>query len=203
MKNIAAPFAGKSDCWEWPLSRNVKSGYGQLSAYIDGKHRLFTAHALSYRVFVGDTAGLFVCHHCDNRGCFNPDHLFIGSAMDNALDAILKGRKRGGNAQRGDQHWARRKPELIRRGDDHPSKRRNPYAPRGSDNKNAKLTEAAVMDIRSFKGPSIRLAEKYKVSNSTICHIRNGKGWAHVPSPIQQPGNVSHVRCVVDGQEDA
>ena len=34
---------------------------------------------------------LFICHTCDNPGCINSKHLFIGSAKDNAKDMVKKG----------------------------------------------------------------------------------------------------------------
>ena len=36
--------------------------------------------------------GMFVLHRCDNPGCCNPNHLFLGSQRINVEDMITKGR---------------------------------------------------------------------------------------------------------------
>lgn len=82
-------------CWEWTGYGNNK-GYGLL--FIGGKGgRYLTTHRVSWELHNGPIpSGLCVLHHCDNRRCVRPDHLFLGTFKDNTQDMMTKGRNRGG-----------------------------------------------------------------------------------------------------------
>ncbi len=79
---------GNDECWEW-AGRYCTRGYGVLS--IKSADRL--AHRISYRIAYGHLpTEMLVCHRCDNPKCVRPDHLFLGTSLDNVRDAINKGR---------------------------------------------------------------------------------------------------------------
>jgi len=83
-------FVSKMDnCWEWIGAKHYK-GYGEFSIGMKKKDK---SHRISYRLFIGEIPfGKMICHHCDNRGCVNPSHLFIGDALTNNRDRKIKGR---------------------------------------------------------------------------------------------------------------
>jgi hypothetical protein len=67
----------------------MHKGYGQF--YVG--QRTYRAHRVAYELATGEWPGeLFVCHHCDNPGCVNPDLLWLGTPRDNTRDMFRKGR---------------------------------------------------------------------------------------------------------------
>lgn len=80
----------ESGCWLWIGTRDPKTGYGALRI---GK-KMMKAHRVSWDLYNGPIPdGLKVLHQCDVPNCINPDHLFLGTQLDNVRDMIAKGRK--------------------------------------------------------------------------------------------------------------
>lgn len=75
-------------CLVWGGCRQGK-GYGAIFAC--GKLR--STHRIAYQIYFGKIpAELSILHRCDNRPCIEPQHLYAGTAKQNSLDAILRGR---------------------------------------------------------------------------------------------------------------
>jgi len=136
----------KTQCWEWTSATNVK-GYGRF-CFI-GKNRL--AHRVSYILKNGDISdNLCVCHKCDNRKCVNPDHLFLGTILDNTMDMVNKGRARGGGVRGENIEWSKLTENDVLYIRQHP--------------------EISLPE----------LAEKFNVTKGNIWCVRHHKTWTHI-----------------------
>jgi hypothetical protein len=160
--NFIDKSKGPDACWPWTGAQR-KHGYGVVKR--QGKR--FTAHRVAYEQKHGPVpANLSVRHLCDNPPCCNPAHLIVGTHAENMAEMSLRGRARG-KAPGGDQHYLRREPER---------------AIRGEDRTQAKLTEAAVLDMRA-RWPGEKqsdLAAEYGVSQMTVSNILRRKRWTHI-----------------------
>jgi len=134
-------------CWQWVAGKN-RYGYGRF--WFNSKN--MGAHRYSAKYLAGlNIDELLVCHHCDNRCCVNPAHLFVGTAADNTADMIMKGRSAMGT---------------------------NPC--KGIKNHRALLTEAQVLAIRSDNRVLRLIAADYGVSVCTIRDIKLRRTWRHI-----------------------
>lgn len=79
-------------CWEWTGTIGA-DGYGYLG--VEGKNK--AAHRIMWEIENGPIpGGKWVLHHCDNRKCCRPDHLFLGDRRVNIDDMLSKGRQNNG-----------------------------------------------------------------------------------------------------------
>lgn len=89
-------------CIEWTGSKDL-NGYGQFCIKSENKQKqkFVFAHREAYKFFNGKfKENLNVCHTCDNPSCVNPNHLWVGTQIDNLKDMIKKGRNRYGIGKR-------------------------------------------------------------------------------------------------------
>jgi predicted XRE-type DNA-binding protein len=143
------------ECWEWIGGKN-SSKYGIL--LLTNKRTSILAHRFSYELHKGKIPkgkgyhGMCVCHSCDNPSCVNPNHLWLGTNIENMRDKETKGRGRGFCHQ--DHH-----------GENHPQ---------------VKLTWKIVEEIREMHKNGFlqkEIAKKFNISNSGISKIISNKRW--------------------------
>ena len=143
----------KNSCWIWKGTIGT-DGYGKLKRH----GRTIRAHRFFYAIHIGEIPkDLFVCHKCDTPSCVNPEHLFLGTHLENEQDKTRKGRRP-------------RSPTIV-----------FPECPcKGEAVNTAKLTEEKVLFIRTSKHSSKVLAEMYKVHVTTIQNVRALRTWKHL-----------------------
>lgn len=150
----------ETGCWEY-TGVIGKNGYGMMS--YEGRQQ--GAHRVSWQLFIGlIPKGLWVLHHCDNRPCIRPDHLFLGTAADNNADMDRKGRANriGFTAETAGDGWRYRK---------------------GEDSPVSRLTEGEVKEIRRrYKNGErqIPLAEEFDLAQSHVSRIVRREVWDHI-----------------------
>lgn len=99
---MPAHAPGLGQCWEW-TGGTRGLGYGSFKSRLGFKrYRGVYAHRYSLELAHGPIPdGIQVCHHCDNRRCVRPAHLFTGHNVDNVRDMISKDRHARGERTTG------------------------------------------------------------------------------------------------------
>lgn len=98
------PVVGQ--CWSWSGMVDKLSGYG----YLKNKYVRKSAHRWSWTIHFGEIPGdQGILHHCDNRVCVNPSHLFLGTNVENTADMVSKNRQAKGETQ----HSAKLTDEIV------------------------------------------------------------------------------------------
>lgn len=148
---------GPDSCWPW-LGEKTDRGYGKARVR---PHTTRKAHRLAWiRVHGEIETGLCVCHHCDNRLCCNPAHLFLGTGAENTADMISKGRA------------AFQQPGYV--------------PPRPPTDRTRRFTEAQILEIRKLhavRGLGYgRIARRFGCHAATIACIVKRRTWAHLPA---------------------
>jgi hypothetical protein len=83
---------GVDECWPFMGTKSAY-GYGVLHA----ERRKEYAHRAAYRLSFGEIPnGLLVRHGCDNPVCVNPNHLSVGTKLDNVRDMVDRDRNNYG-----------------------------------------------------------------------------------------------------------
>lgn len=159
----------ENECWEWLGHRNKdrrgkdRPGYGRINIGGLGKiyaHRIAYLAAFPGSITLSATDGKLVLHNCDNPGCCNPKHLFIGTQSDNMVDMVRKHRE---------------VPPAPR------PRKSKPYG--STDSPRAKLSAADVRGIRIMREAGIVrrvIAESYGVSLPTIKGVLSGRHYADI-----------------------
>lgn len=145
-----------SPCWEW-IGYIQKDGYGIFNIHnVDG-WKSSLAHRVAWEIFFGKIpTNLYVCHHCDNPSCVNPNHLFLGSQTDNMRDMVRKNRI---NDRRG---------EL------------NPKS------KLTNLDILKIRQLCGNGKTFVEVSKIYGVSDVTIGNIAKRETWKHIESPLEE-----------------
>jgi len=165
---------GPDECWLWKAATNGP-GYGVIGRGGMGAGNEM-AHRVSYMLAHGPIPPkAMVLHSCDVKQCVNPAHLRLGTARENAYDAIQRGQWNPGHVY-GDQNGSRTHPESR---------------PHGEANTAAKLTEAAVAEIRRLYATGNyyqrEIGATYGINQVTVSCIVRGQTWTNNGEPLSGP----------------
>lgn len=139
----------QGDCIVYTFARPSRSGHRLMG--FRGKR--VGVHRIAWILAHGEIpTGLCVLHRCDVPNCINPDHLFLGTQVDNTADRDRKGR------------------HIPLRGS------KNGYA------KLSEYQVVEIRELLASGLSQQTVANRFGVHQHAIWRIASGKGWRHVPT---------------------
>lgn len=145
--------ADKNGCHICTSHRPGTHGYPQIRL----NRKKTTINRVAFvKAFGPIPEGLHVLHKCDVRMCINPEHLFLGTQVDNMKDMCDKGRHVCG------EEFGKTR--------------------QGEKNGRAKLSESEAFSIKynTAEMTKEQVANKFNVSPAQVWRIRSGILWKHI-----------------------
>ncbi len=145
--------SGTGDTWRKLVPGDSPRRYYVVSLLMDGKQKLFYVHRLILEAFFGPCPSGMQCCHNDGN---RRNNRASNLRWDTPSANALDKFKHGTQASTFSQ---------------------------GSRNRNAKLTESDIIEIRSLRLSGLKqyeIAERFNVCRPTITHILRGTYWSHV-----------------------
>ena len=158
MKSILSRTKRSGDCLVWTGGMH-RDGYGRTRFSHSGKSWL--VHRAAWFAWYGvDPGDLCVCHRCDVPSCVNPQHLFLGTKMDNWVDCQSKRRTAADNGttdgERG--HWS-------------------------------KMTNVQAREefcaFRSGRTSAVDIARRYGMTRQSVWNMLKGKTWRRITCDLR------------------
>ena len=162
-------------CWLWTASKSCVDGYGHF--YPIRGHTI-CAHRFSWELHYGPIPpDLDCCHDCDTPSCVRPDHLFLGTRLDNMEDARQKGRIHEGPA------WQAHCRLYAARGDNHGLRKHPERAARGEKVGTAQHTAEEIQAMRALASSMTytAIARRFNVTPEYVGKIIRRERWKHLP----------------------